>query len=310
MTEPSYGGGSGTQDNPYLIYTAEQLNMIGRSLCDWDKHFKLMADIDLGGYEGDQFNVIGIGRNWAFTGVFDGNGHTISNFSYMSTDTDCIGLFGYVDDPNAEVKNLGLLDPEINAGTGDHVGSLVGRLGNGTVTACYARGGTISGRNDVGGLAGTNYGTVTNCSSSASVSGTDLRVGGIVGRNHRSSITTSYSTGTVSGGGSVGGLVGSNYVGSITTSYSTGTVSGGGSVGGLVGSNYEGSITSSFWDMETSWLLTSDGGIGKTTAKMQTASTFLNAGWDFVGETANGTDDIWWILDGQDYPRLWWELSD
>ena len=20
------------------------------------------------------------------------------------------------------------------------------------------------------------------------------------------------------------------------------------------------------------------------------------------------TDDIWWILDGQDYPRLWWEL--
>ena len=201
----------------------------------------------------------------------------------MSTDTDCIGLFGYVDDPNAEVKNLGLLDPEINAGTGDHVGSLVGRLGNGTVTGCYARGGTISGRNDVGGLAGTNYGTVTNCSSSASVSGTDLRVGGIVGRNHRSSITTSYSTGTVSGGGSVGGLV---------------------------GSNYEGSITSSFWDMETSGLLTSDGGIGKTTAKMQTASTFLNVGWDFVGETANGTDDIWWILDGQDYPRLWWELSD
>lgn len=27
-----------------------------------------------------------------------------------------------------------------------------------------------------------------------------------------------------------------------------------------------------------------------------------------VGETANGTDDIWWITEGQDYPRLWWEL--
>jgi len=27
--------------------------------------------------------------------------------------------------------------------------------------------------------------------------------------------------------------------------------------------------------------------------------------WDFVDETANGTDDIWWILEGQDYPRLW-----
>ena len=34
---------------------------------------------------------------------------------------------------------------------------------------------------------------------------------------------------------------------------------------------------------------------------MQTASKFLNAGWDFVNETANGTDDIWWILEGQDY---------
>ncbi len=47
---------------------------------------------------------------------------------------------------------------------------------------------------------------------------------------------------------------------------------------------------------------------GNTTAEMQTASTFLNAGWDFVDETLNGTEDIWWILEGQDYPRLWWEL--
>ncbi|MHC4541577.1 MAG: hypothetical protein ACYTEK_25230 [Planctomycetota bacterium] len=31
------------------------------------------------------------------------------------------------------------------------------------------------------------------------------------------------------------------------------------------------------------------------------------AGWDFLGETANDTDDIWWILEGKDYPRLWWE---
>jgi activating signal cointegrator complex subunit 1 len=37
---------------------------------------------------------------------------------------------------------------------------------------------------------------------------------------------------------------------------------------------------------------------------MQTAATFLAAGWDFVGETDNGTDDVWWILEGQDYPRL------
>lgn len=50
-----------------------------------------------------------------------------------------------------------------------------------------------------------------------------------------------------------------------------------------------------------------DDSSGLTTAEMQTASTFLDAGWDFVGETANGTEDIWLILEGQYYPRLWWE---
>ena len=50
-----------------------------------------------------------------------------------------------------------------------------------------------------------------------------------------------------------------------------------------------------------------DDSFGLTTTEMQTAATFLDAGWDFVDETENGTDDIWWIDEGQDYPRLWWE---
>jgi hypothetical protein len=136
----------------------------------------------------------------------------------------------------------------------------------------------------VGGLIGTNRGgAIANCASSTSVSGANWRVGGLVGQNY--------------------------HAGSIATSYSTDTVSGEDSVGGLVGGNYEGSITASFWDVETSGLPTSDAGIGKTTTEMQTASTFLDAGWDFMGETENGTEDIWWILEGQDYPRLWWERT-
>jgi len=62
-----------------------------------------------------------------------------------------------------------------------------------------------------------------------------------------------------------------------------------------------------FWNIETSRQTKSCGGTGKTTAEMQTARTFLSAGWDFVGETVNGTKDIWWINEGKDYPRLWWE---
>jgi hypothetical protein len=43
---------------------------------------------------------------------------------------------------------------------------------------------------------------------------------------------------------------------------------------------------------------------------MQIASTFLGVGLDFVNETVNGTEDIQWILEGQEYPRLWCERSD
>jgi parallel beta-helix repeat protein len=88
--EIKYGGGTGEPNDPYLIYTAEQLNTIGLNQEDADKHFKLMADIDLSAYQGDSFNQIGFydppefAPYWwhpPFTGVFDGNNHTISNIS-------------------------------------------------------------------------------------------------------------------------------------------------------------------------------------------------------------------------------------
>jgi hypothetical protein len=37
---------------------------------------------------------------------------------------------------------------------------------------------------------------------------------------------------------------------------------------------------------------------------MKTANTFLEAEWDFMHEAKNGTEDMWWILEGQSYPRL------
>jgi hypothetical protein len=173
----------------------------------------------------------------------------------------------------------------------------------GSIAASY-NSGPVSGMDDVGGLVGHNDGRITTSYSTGSVSGMD-DVGGLVGVNDDGSIATSYSSGSVSGTNHVGGLVGFN-AGSIATSYSTGLVSGKSGVGGLVGSGSADSVITSFWDIETSGQVTSAGGTGKTTAEMQTASTFLDAGWDFVGETANGTEDIWGILEGQDYPRPVW----
>jgi len=334
-----YGGGTGEPNDPYLIYTAAQMNAIGLEPNDWDKHFKLMADIDLSAYAGTDFNVIGYYADWVdyiqFSGVFDGSGHTISNFSYISTDGDGVGLFGYVE--GGTIKDLGLIDPNVDAGTGGHVGSLVGDIYRGTINNCYAEGTDVAGHYRVGGLVGQNSDNITNCYSTGTVNGTGSDVGGLVGYNGTSGdITNSYSTGAVNGNKDVGGLVGDN-TGSITASYSTGAVTGevagglvavnggwitmcystgavtGGDIGegGLVCFNMNGHITSCFWDMETSGQPMGLGGLlgmGLTTSEMQTADTFLEAGWDFVGETANGTEDIWWIDEGRDYPRLWWEL--
>ncbi len=149
------------------------------------------------------------------------------------------------------------------------------------------------------------------------VNGTGNWLGGLVGSNgywnsEGGIVTNCYSTGSVTGGlGCVGGLAGINS-GSIINCRSTATVTGSALVGGLVGdhvADYVGSIISSFWDIETSGATYSAGGVGETTAEMQTASTFLDAGWDFVDETENGTEDIWKIVEGQDYPRLWWKLE-
>ena len=85
--QAKYGGGAGEPNDPYLIYDANQMNAIGANSNDWDKCFKLCADIDLSGFTGTSFNIIGIDDDNPFSGVFDGNDHTISNFSYTSTGT-------------------------------------------------------------------------------------------------------------------------------------------------------------------------------------------------------------------------------
>ena len=187
---------------------------------------------------------------------------------------------------------------------GQCVGGLVGWNVEGSIAASYSTG-TVRGGQFVGGLLGWNAEGKINASYSTDKAAGDRSVGGLVGWN-TGSIAMSYSTGTATGYVYVGGLVGRNWD-SITMSYCAGTVSGGHYVGGLVG-NDSGNITSSFWDMEASGRTTSAGGRGKTTAEMQKAGTFLDASWDFVGESENGTDDIWSICEGTNYPSLTWQI--
>ena len=118
------------------------MNEIGTHSEDWGSHFIMVNDINLAEYTGTEFNIIGTSSGSAFTGVFDGNGHTISNFTYSSAGMDLVGIFSYVWDA-AEIKNLGLIDPNVNAGTGGDVGSLAA-VALGTVSNCYVLGGSVS----------------------------------------------------------------------------------------------------------------------------------------------------------------------
>ena len=251
-----------------------------------------------------------------FSGIFEGNGYTISKLTTNKPNANSVGFFSSITS-GAKINNIGLLDIDIKGGYnvgglvgynkgdimnsyatgavtgGRDVGGLVGINFYGSITNSYATG-KVAGTSDVGGLVGDNfYGSITNSYATGTVvgTGTYTSVGGLVGDNG-GRITNSYATGAVTGGWDVGGLVGYNgYRGDITNSYATGSVSGlvGRNLyGGLVGDDFYGSITNSYWDKETSGITTSDGGAGKTTAQLQSPtiatgiySEWSTANWDF-----------------------------
>lgn len=261
-----FSGGTGTLDDPYQIATAAHLNYIDSNPDLMDKSFILIDDIDLTGVN---FNIIGGFMVRPFEGVFDGQGHKISNLHMDTYGRYYVGMFGYI--KGAEIKNLGLEDIEVSAPDCNWVGGLAGHSdGYSTISSCYVTG-NVSGLDQVGMFVGCNIAIITDC----------------------------YCEGNVSGNRLVGGLIGENG-GSIINCYSRCVVSGNEMVGGLLG--YGGRVTNSFWDIETSGLMTSAGGFGRTTAQMKTADNYI--GWNSCG------DEVVWILnESNDYPRLAWEAK-
>ena len=291
-----------------------------------------------GNYNGDGYTIDGLTINRPsaeYVGLFSyTNDATISNLGMTNVnitgDRHVGGLIGY--NAYSTVSNsystgsvngdysvgglvgLNYMDSNISnsystgnvACSGNFVGGLAG-MNYSNISNSYSTG-SVNGDYDVGGLVGmnNNYGSVSNSYSTGSVTGVEY-VGGLVGKNQQDSeVSNSYSTGSVNGAGTVGGLVGiNNYYCNISNSYSTGSVNGDSDVGGLVGINNYSSVNNSFWDTQTSGQSSSPGGgTGKTTAEMQTQSTFTDAGWDFT--------DIW-TMDGVNndgYSYLQWQYSE
>ena len=241
-------------------------------------------------------------RDNPFAGVFNGNGHTISNLRIAKTDTDHVGLFAALAD-GAQVGNVNLADVDI--GGRFDVGSLAAY--NAGVIDNSSADGTVAGERDVGGLVAYNVGRVSNSYAYGVVSG-GSSVGGLVARNESTGvIANSYSLNRVSGDDSIGGLVGLN-LGAIANTYASGSVEGNTRIGGLVGDNggsvgnsyatanivctdvpmctsytvatggliglgVGGNVVNSYWDTGVSDIRISAGGVGKTTLQLQSGNS-------------------------------------
>lgn len=117
-------------------------------------HWRLTCDLDLGGR---RFTPIGADETCPFTGVFDGGGHTISNFRVTGSKTEYAGFFGYLS--GARVQDL-TVDCIVDAGK--YAGALTGVNDGGTLTGCVAST-ELRCRRHAGGLVGRNTGTIERC---------------------------------------------------------------------------------------------------------------------------------------------------
>ncbi len=264
-----YAGGTGTEADPYRIATAEQLAALSAAVNDGSANgypgvwFVLTDDIDLAGVKWqpighpdleNQSNISGI-----FQGVFDGQGHTVSNLEFATDEPICgAGIFGM---SLGEVKNLNARNIRV---TCTHsfsmaIGAVVG-YNMGTVHDVTLAGeNSVTGVNCIGGIAGGSNGAVYNCT----VEGTDIHVLGdndfssgrivqndvaecgglVIGGSFGGMIDNCAAKGTVSAEGNepvaLGGIAGClemmDTVTNCTADVRISTVQGGHAIGGLCG---------------------------------------------------------------------------
>lgn len=225
--------GAGTATNPYVISRIEQWLSLAATATDYDKYFVLDADLDFATIPGED-PIIGGAGSPAFTGVFDGRGHTISNWEHLAPTSDYVAPFGQLS--GGTVQNLNI--SAVNAGGKTYVGGVAGLASSSFLYRVSSSGAVTCTSERAGGLVGhSSSANIEQSSSSATVSG-PAKIGGLIGRSHASDIHHAFATGTVSGQANTGGLVGEfTWEGRLTNSFATGDVngSGGAQIGGLVG---------------------------------------------------------------------------
>jgi hypothetical protein len=252
--------------NGYLdIKSDKDLRYLSECPCLESEQFELLYDINLS--ESESWNgghgMIPIGyctpqlkhEYWidSFRGELQGNSFSISNLKIDFEDLDNVGLI--VPSPKGcSIKNL-------------------------TLENCFVRG-----KDYVGAFAGYKYATVNleKCASTGRVSGKS-NIGGLAGTK-RADLKKCYSRCDISGETQVGGLIAS--AGNIVNSYFAGEIecSNNEAAGGLAGTiDSLCEMINSFWDYDLApnTVTGSGNGTNLCTAEMLKKSTYTNAGWDF-----------------------------
>ncbi len=174
--------GTGTELSPYIICSANQLIELSKpsSITFLDKVFKLEADIDFNNKVG--FTPIGSSTD-PFRGYFQGNNHTIKNWTWDSLSTDQIGLFSYI--KSAKINKINFENININFGSGNKIGVLVGEASSGSqIEDIFIDNVNINGNgNEVGGVSGFASAGFLNITvgSSVNIISSGTGVGGAIG---------------------------------------------------------------------------------------------------------------------------------
>lgn len=191
--------GDGSQSDPFMVYTKDQLAQINLIT---EKYYRLGGDITLD-------------ENWTpipeFSGVLDGDGHTIKNLNISGKNH--VGLISKV---TGTVKNLTVYG-DITAGkvagmiAGENHGTIEGCVAIGTISVNTDYAGGICGKNSgivkncltslysitsgsfAGGICGGNFGTLENCLAASNVVVSEMYAGGIAGVNNGGTINTCVS---------------------------------------------------------------------------------------------------------------------
>jgi hypothetical protein len=262
--------GSGTQSDPYKIYTVLGLDKVRNNL---SAYYELANNIDASIVKwwdsGAGWIPIGSSSN-QFMGKFDGKGYYINDL-YINRPSaqsgSYNGLFGYI--MYGTVKNLGLIN--VNITSNGWVGAIAGRALSGyPIENCYSTG-MVDGFEFSAGISASigGSGTIRNCYSKCTVKS--------------------------SPGGSVGGISATGSSGNADSCYFAGVLTTTGTKYGCFPNLYMCTAPNCFWDSTTTGL--SSGGLGtsKTTTEMKTQSTYTY--WNFT--------DIWVINNtNQGYPHL------